>query len=265
MQPRNQSANFKVVELPKPQTTLARCYGVIHVGMVPNTYANETKMQDKLMVLWELPNLNAVFDEEKGPQPFSIMEEFTFSTDDRSNFSKLIANWRNRPLDENEKKSFDPTQLVDKVCMMGFVHKTKKDFRDKQFNVATNENTAMRLNSIQPVPKEIRQSTGVPPLINEKIIWDWWDIRSLDDFDKNKWERIPKYIRRKMRTSEEFIRLKAEQIVGTSDDAQDNQQPQQQPQQQQPRYEQNFNQPQQNYPPQSKPGGVQDDDDGWDV
>jgi len=50
MKPRGQSSNFKEVELPKAQSARARCYGVIDLGIVDNSYKSEEKTAHKIML-----------------------------------------------------------------------------------------------------------------------------------------------------------------------------------------------------------------------
>ena len=103
-----QSGSFKPVKLPKPQTTVARCYSVIHIGTVPNIYQGKIDQQrpkvEKIQVTWELPLLLAVFNEEKGEQPFVVGQELTLSTGEQSNLYKLIKQWRGSPWTKKEQR-----------------------------------------------------------------------------------------------------------------------------------------------------------------
>ena len=194
-------SNFKAVPLPEPQTTVARCVTMIDIGTVAETYMNETKIQRKLWIAWELPKLLAVFNEDVGEQPFIVGIEVTFSTDDRSNFSKIISNWRNKPLNEEEKKTFDPVKVVGKTAMISFIHARKSKYKNMEISAVTNENTILKFNGIQQLPKDI----PTPPMISNKLVWDWDLIEKGEKkFLKEEFEKIPKWIREKMMTSEEF-------------------------------------------------------------
>ena len=83
------SGSFQPVGLPEPQTTVARCYSLIDIGTVPNIYKGKLQGNvHRIFLTCELPKLKAVFNEEKGEEPFVVSEEFTLSTKDNSNLAK---------------------------------------------------------------------------------------------------------------------------------------------------------------------------------
>jgi len=201
-----ESGTFKAVRLPEPQTTSCRCFGVVDLGTVDNTFPGKPPQRDrKLIIMWELPKLTAVFSEEKGEQPFMLMKEFKFSTHVDSNFSKLISAWRNKPLTEEEKRSFDPTQMINKIGLASFQHKRKAKYNSAEIPLdqITNENTSLVLNSIGPLPAEMKAS--MVPMVNEPIVWDWDEITEKGQpFDKEKFSKVFKFLRTKIYTSDEF-------------------------------------------------------------
>ena len=196
-----ETSSFKPVDLPKPQSTVARCVTVIDFGTIPTEYKGEHSMQRKLYIAWELPKLQGVFNEDRGPEPFTVGVEVTFSTADKANFSKLIAQWRNRPLNEKEKKEFDPIVMINKAGLVSFIHKRKAKYMGEDISKATSENTSMKFNGIGPLPEGL----VCPPMISKPTKWDWDLITSGQiEFDKEKFEKLPKWIQAKMITSDEF-------------------------------------------------------------
>jgi len=197
------SGNFKIVALPKPDTVAARCIGAIDVGTVDNSYKGEEKRDRMVLIIWELPTLTAVFSDEKGPEPFTIFTEMKFSSHKESNFAKLISAWRNRPLTEEEKQYFDYSKLINKVGLISFQIKTKAKYREDNIIQATNENSKLKLGTIGPLPKPMRETT--PAMINKPILWDWDKIIDGDEvFDQEKFKKIWRFIRAKMYTSDEW-------------------------------------------------------------
>jgi hypothetical protein len=195
--------NFKAVPLPEPQTAFARCYSVIDIGTIPNLYFNKP-VEDKpfihkINVTWEFPGLLAVFNEEKGEQPFVIGQELTLSTGEKSNLSKLISQWRNKPLTAEEEESFDPSTMVGKTCFISFIHTRKEKYKGKEIKLITNENTNLKFNGIMPKPKDVESK----PNINPYFIWDWDKIAETG-WDKENFEKIPKWLQKKMATSKEY-------------------------------------------------------------
>jgi hypothetical protein len=198
-----QGGNFKAVNLPEPQTTVARCVSLIDIGTVENMYKGQSNgKHHRIFLTWELPKLLAVFNDEKGQQPFVVSEELTLSTADNGNLSKLIANWRGRPLTPEEQKEFDPTVMVGKTCLIQFIHKIKPKYSGQNVTVATSENTNMKVGAVMNRPKEME----IPEAINPLFIWDWDEVEK-NGFKQEEFDKIPKFLQQKIMSSEEYIRL----------------------------------------------------------
>ena len=209
--------NFNPVPLPEPQTALARCYSVIDFGTVPHIYKNQPKgYVRKIYITWEFPSLLAVFNEEKGQEPFVIGMELTASTGDQSNLAKLISQWRNKPLSPEEQEGFDPSVMIGKTAYISFIHKRRPKFVGQEIKAITNENTNLKFNGIMPKPKEVEAPANRNPYMN----WDW-DKVGIEGFEKHKvtFEKIPKWIQKKMAESKEFIKYAGNyKIEGLDDD-----------------------------------------------
>jgi hypothetical protein len=192
--------NFKTVPLPEPQTAFARCYSVVEIGTVPTFFKGEAKgKQKKIYITWEFPGLLAIFNDDKGEQPFVIGQEMTCVTGEKSNLSKLISAWRNRPLSDEEEKSFDPAVMIGKPCFISFIHKRKKDYVGKEITEVTNGNTNLHFNGIMPVPKSVEPIPAKNPYYN----WDWDKVAS-NGFNKDEFEKMPKWLQKRVAGSDEF-------------------------------------------------------------
>lgn len=195
-------SSFNPIPLPKAQTTVARCYSFIDIGTVEGFFNGQPTSPSRLMyITWELPKLLGTFNEERGPEPFVVGLELKASTDAKSNFSKLISNWRGQPLSAKEQDKFDPTVMVGKKALISFTVVRKSAYKNENITKITNENSTLKFNGIMAVPKEM----AVPAPINENFIWDWDKIKKGEEtFDEAKFKTIPKFIQKKMITSEEF-------------------------------------------------------------
>lgn len=206
--------NFKPVPLPEPQTTFARCYSVIDIGTVQESYMNKPKKpMRKIYITWELPTLLAVFNEEKGKQPFVVGVELTASTSENSNLAKIVSAWRNKPFTLEEQKGFDPSIMIGKPALISFVHKRKKKYLTQEIKDVTNENTMLTFNTISQVPKDM----SCPKNINGYFNWDW-DKVAVEGFNKEEFEKIPKWLQRRISMSEEFAKYAGDYKVEKSDD-----------------------------------------------
>lgn len=213
---------FNPVPLPDPTTAIARCYSVVDLGTVPNVYKGVVSPDKptirKIYITWEFPTLLAIFNEDKGEEPFVIGMELTASTGEKSNLSKLVSQWRNKPLTIQEQDGFDPSTMIGKLAYISFIHKRKPKFQGQEITKITNENTNLKFNGIMPKPKEIAS----PPNRNPYMNWDW-DKVAEEGFEKHKetFEKIPKWLQQKMSESEEFRKYAGSYKIAGSDAADD--------------------------------------------
>lgn len=203
MKPRGYDSNFMEVELPQPQSARARCYGVIDMGIVDNSYKNEVKTAHKIMLMWELPDFRAVFSEGGTEQPFAIFEEYTYTTGDKGNLSKLVSAWRNKPFTQAEKDGdFDCGVFLNKTAYISFTVKRKGAYKNEHIDKVTNKNSRMALNTIMPLPKPMKE--GMPQAMNKLLLFDWDKVNGPNDLDMDLWNSIPNFVKKKIRTSEEY-------------------------------------------------------------
>jgi hypothetical protein len=194
-----ESGNFKPVPLPPQGTYVARCYSIIHIGTVPNIFNGVLKgTKEIIQITWELPTLKAIFNEEKGPEPFVVGQEVNLSTSENSNFAKLIAQWRGKKLNANEQKEFDPSIMLKKTGMVSIIHKTKKKYEGQKLDSITNVNTMLLFNGIMARPKELQ----CPDNINPYYLWDW--DKDGNPFQTEKFALMPEWLQNKVKSSEEY-------------------------------------------------------------
>lgn len=172
-------------------THVMRCYRMIELGTVTSDFQGETKQLKKVRLEWELPNELHEFKEGEGERPFSIGKEFTLSMHEKSNLRILLESWRGKRFTDEEAKCFDVTKLLGQPCM-GSIIETKKN--DKIYN---------NLSNVSTLPKGI----VCPKQINESF------VLSYDDFDMDKFKKLPEFIRKKMETTPEFKSI-GESVLG---------------------------------------------------
>lgn len=75
----------------------AICYAIIDMGVHQESYqGNPPRNVQKLKMCFEFPTLpEQVFDETKGPQRLSIMQDYNVSTGDKATLIKMLKQWRN--------------------------------------------------------------------------------------------------------------------------------------------------------------------------
>ena len=75
----------------------ARCFQIIDMGTHTEDGAFGITTNRKIRFSWELPDELHVFDEKKGPQPFSVHRMVNFVIAPRSNFQKMLESGREEP------------------------------------------------------------------------------------------------------------------------------------------------------------------------
>lgn len=166
---------------------IARCYKMIEVGTVKEIILGKEKILPKIRIGWELPMELKVFNEEKGEQPLVIDKKFTLSMADKANLRIALKSWRGKDFTEDEAKSFDVTKLLGVPCMLNIIHKPSKD----------GTKVYEEISGITPMPKGV----DCPEQINKTF------VLSYDEFDMDKFNSLPDFIKNKMQSSVEFVAM----------------------------------------------------------
>lgn len=161
---------------------VARAFQMIEIGTVTEDYMGEPKTMKKVRIGWEIPGEMRTFSEEKGEQPMSISAEYTLSMHEKAKLRSILQSWRGQEFTEKEAESFDITKLLGKSCMLNVVHKT------------TANGTYPNIGTIAPIPKGLECPAQINPTF----------VLSYDEWDQEKFESLPKFIKEKMETSQEY-------------------------------------------------------------
>lgn len=165
---------------------VARCYEMIHIGTVKETILGTEKILNKVRIGWELPTEKKVFKEENGEQPFVISKEFTLSMHEKATLRGFLKNWRSKDFTEDEAKSFDITKLIGVPCQLNIIHK-----------VAKNGNTYAEIGNISMLMKGFE----CPAQINPSFEFNY------DNFDEDAFNKMPDFIKDKMKSSIEYAAI----------------------------------------------------------
>ena len=128
-----------------------------------------------------------VFNEDKGPQPMVISQEFTLSMHEKANLRKFLESWRGKGFTEDEAKEFDITKLLGIPCMINIIHKEAK-----------NGNIYANISNVSAMPKGVE----APAQINENI-----EFNFDEKFDEQFIDNLPDFIKDKIRSSQEYKAL----------------------------------------------------------
>lgn len=172
---------------------IARCYSMIHIGAVPDTYMGVPKIINKVRLGWELPTEKKVFDSARGAQPLVISKTYTLSMAEKANLRKALASWRGKDFTEEQAKSFDVTKLIGVACMLNIIHKPSKD----------GTKTYEEISNVSPIPKGM----VCPAQINPNQVWEY-DKPNYDVFNL-----LPDFLKTEIQTSEQYKKLHAPENV----------------------------------------------------
>lgn len=163
----------------------ARCYMMIHIGTVTGSYGPKNMIR----IGWEFPDDLKVFDAAKGPQPMAISQEYALSMSPKSNLCKMLESWRGQGFTPEQRKKFDVTALLGKVCMINVIHKPAE---------ADPTRIYANIGSISAVPKGSKVKAQVNPMIN----------LSYDNWNQEVFDNLPEYFKSKMVLTPEYAEMK---------------------------------------------------------
>lgn len=176
---------------------VGRCFQMIHIGTIAEYFNGEPKNLNKVRIGWELPTERRVFKEENGEQPFVVSKEFTLSMNEKSNLRKMLASWRGKDFSEDEAKKFDITKLLGVPCMINVIHKPKASDPTVIYE---------QIATVSPIPKGLK----VPDQENQNM------VLSYEQFDWDVFEKLPDFLKDKIRNSVEYAAMQNPNHVSAS-------------------------------------------------
>ena len=163
-------------------THFARCYSMIHIGVVEWEFQGEKKFSNKVRLTWELPYEMRDFGGEQ--KPLVISKEYTLSMHEKSNLRKDLEMWRGKVFTNKELGSFDVTDLLGKTCNISVIHK-----------VAKNGNEFAQVGGVSAIQKGVE----VLEQFNPTFIFNYGDHFDLDWLDSQ-----PEWIQEQIKSSEDY-------------------------------------------------------------
>ena len=163
-------------------THFARCYSMIHIGVVEWEFQGEKKFNNKVRLTWELPYEMRDFGGEQ--KPLVISKEYTLSMHEKSNLRKDLEMWRGKVFTNKELGDFDVTDLLGKTCNISVIHK-----------VAKNGNEFAQVGGVSAIQKGVE----VLEQFNPTFIFNYGYHFNLDWLDSQ-----PEWIQEQIKSSEDY-------------------------------------------------------------
>lgn len=195
--------NFPPRPIPDAETYQARNVAIADLGTHDEEFKGVKRKTRKIWFCFELIGTAAVFNEEKGPQPFVVSQEHNTSLGEKSNLRKFLQSWSGKQIEEMKAIDVDGNLDIMKAfggqaCAITVVHKLDKVDKKKKY---------ANIGSITP---PIKALGPVPKSENPLIIYDMEDTVTHGNFEK-----LPKFIQEKISKSYEF---QDASVVDDSDD-----------------------------------------------
>ncbi len=192
----NDMTNRQVEQKPVPPAGVhvARCYQIIELGAHEKTFPGKPPKDIPLVYFgWEIPAYSHVFDENKGPQPLAVFQEYTASLDVKSKLNKDLRSWRGMAQLPSDVKLKD---WLSQPCMINIVHTTSKDaklpveksiYKDGKMVYAN-------VNSVMP----LMQGASCPPAVNKATYFDFDDFAVMGVNNWSNYLALPKWMQEKI-------------------------------------------------------------------
>lgn len=163
----------------------AICTRVIDLGTQTTNYNGEEKSSRKLMLTWEVPEVEVEWEGNK--RPATISSRYTASLHEKANLRKVLESWRGRSFTADELKGFDTKNVLGAPCFLNIVH-TEKDGR-----------TYANVAAVMPLPKGMQKPETSSPLVNF----------DLDDFEPEVLDGLHDKLKEQIKASPEYRALTA--------------------------------------------------------
>lgn len=170
-------SDYKPIE---PGAYRAICSRVIDLGTQTTSYNGEEKSARKLLLTWEVPDVEVEWEGET--RPATISQTFTASLHEKANLRKVLESWRGRSFTADELKGFDTKNILGAPCFLNIVH-NEKDGR-----------TYANVAAVMPLPKGMEKPEGSGQLVNF----------DLDDFEPRTLDALHDKLREKIMASPEY-------------------------------------------------------------
>lgn len=224
--------NYQRKELVSQGPKRAICIQLIELGVLPQRDPKYPAFF-KVMIGWELcdERIEVEEDGEKFQRPRVQSKEYTLLLTDRANLRKDLTSWRGREFTAEELEGLDMATILDQPANVTIVHKQNPQGE-----------TYARIEAIGALRPD--EKPNWPERVNEILHYE-----ISEGMAGPNWERLPRWVKEKISTSEEFTASAKAQTTAANNAAA-------QPAQPAPTA-----QPQQPQTPPAQTGGLPEDDD----
>lgn len=164
----------------------AVCDLVANIGHQRITYKGEEKIQEKVVIRFEVPSERVEYDRDGQHfnRAMSISTTLTNNLSDRANLRKILESWRGRAFTEAELQMFDLMAILGAPAMITVTHTEKNGKTYSNISAVTKFQSTIKVGG-QTV--SIDKPTAEMPLIGYH-----------PEFQQEKFEELPEWIKTKI-------------------------------------------------------------------
>lgn len=163
---------------------IAICVALIDGGEQIVDYKDQRKLQEKIIITWEIPDDTYEYEGETHPKQISRI--YTNSLGERATLRQHLEAWRGRSFTDKELAGFDLRNVLGKACQMQIIHQER------------NNRVYANIKTIMAVPKGMK----VPEPSNELVAFDLDEEKALD-----KLETLPSWVQQYVRGSVTYEKM----------------------------------------------------------
>lgn len=186
--------------LPPAGLHKAYCVGVIVIGTIDESYMGHPRKALKIWLKFELSDCLYTFDEDKGPQPFIVEQEFTLSMQAKSNLRKLIAGLAGGEMSDKQAKDFNIANLLECAMIVNLIS-----------HVSESGNKSVKIQSLIP----LKDSDTISPMSIKPVLFTF-----TPPFKTEAFNTLPVFLQDKIKSSEEYKTLYGSHAVSAKEVAQ---------------------------------------------
>lgn len=165
------------------------CIAIYDLGTQHNEIYDNDRRQ--ILITWELPN--ETMDIDGIQKPFTISKFYTASLNEKATLRHDLEAWRGRTFTEDELDGFDLRNILGKPCMLSIIE---------------GKSGKSRVASVSALPKGMQ----IPPQFNQEVFF------SLEEYDQELFDSIPKGIQNMIMKSPEYKRIGGDPVADLEDD-----------------------------------------------
>ena len=125
----------------------------------------------------------AVFDPERGEEPFIVRKEYNATIGPKSNLRHDIESWRGHGFTGSETAAFDLAVMLGKPCLVNVIHET-----------SANGQKYHKIIGVTPLPRGMQAPPQILPSLRYLI----------EDGEGGVFDELPEWVQEKIRGSEEL-------------------------------------------------------------